>query len=162
MPTIGNIHEGIGEHWSQDPHSSYINYPKALRVTTCPICGKALLPNELLEDHVASQHHLTQPLIVFNGRKIDSKLNIRYHLKPDAIQIYNCTNIEMNKNGTGYSQCSQEELIKEITDGTDAFYKVKLLNMRVSDNKEVSKEYQVSIKIINKKGTATYFASALN
>lgn len=151
MPTIGNIHEGIGEHWSMPPRSSYINLGEwESRVFTCPICEKEFSTNELLEPHIASEHHLTQPFIVCNDRKIESKFNIRNHLEPGAIRIYNCTNIEMNKNGAGYNQCSQEELIKEIMDGTDAFYKIKMLNTRVEDNNEVAKEYEVSVGIINK------------
>ena len=145
--------EALAEHSSSWPENEYWGGTGELDFTSppsrpCPHCEKSFQSPDDLRKHIIIDHPTKYPVIfIGDERGIEDEENtINAPISKNKIELRNVDEIEVSKNGKGYTKYTSADLEEELARAKSAHYSIILKSNSISGH-PLEKEYIFNVKI---------------
>ena len=156
MPTVGWILEDDLDRFLSATLKTADPGPAPPPRHYCSFCRASFETSEKLRAHLASSHRASRPYVLFNGQEPSRQDIIRLKVKPDEIELYNVTKIEVSTAGDkGFKAVPQNQVRKLIAETSAGRIWLKLENQCGQNAAEVVEKYDLSFRIYSEKQLAS-------
>jgi hypothetical protein len=126
--------------------------PPPIKNYFCTKCSEAFYSAEGLAQHYLQEHYslenpLSAPSLFVKGHPLPVKTTIRSRLSERDITVFHCDKYEVDKNGSGWHNFSEEEFKKLILTETDSTMMIRLTRFRRVDDSSSFSEYHLYFRI---------------
>lgn len=147
MPTFGWIREDALDAFYEGTARIDVNVGPPQAIFRCPFCNELLANRKLLQDHVASMHHVERPAILIGGREPGRRTVIRSNIVGRSIEVANATSATIGRDGGASQKISVHKLVELLAGIRQGEISLVLANDSQTNAAPVITSYEISLKI---------------